>query len=295
MEGFLEANRIVEISLSKLSTIKRSGDLPLRRTLLVSRVLNLAQDVATSAQDSLLSNPHTSLRCSSKLLANFGHNQGSTIDGVPTNHFRTPKPLTRQQSPIALPPPVPVSCISTKVLPEVVLPDEEPMDFENVNSFLGDILQDVESEKELPLPYQDQFDVSSENSGSNRLDSFAVVTHDLEDVTRPTSPGKRNYKQAFVPSVEDLNSAQDTSEDLKRFKSWTAEVSPLESLPGFCGHLSSKNLQTAPFITYMFGRGFTHPSNPDSESCDWPTGLEILDQNLITPPKNTTVAPILAF
>lgn len=251
MEGFLEANRVLELSLSKLAT--GSGDLPLRKTLFITRVLNKVQDMATSAQDRLFSSPHTN---SSKLLASFGHN----IDGVPESHLRILKPQSRQQSPIA-----------TDYCQEIrMIPDEESMDFANVSSYLGNILNDYEPHDQTPSPQQ-----MEEDGAFN--------------TTRPVSPGKRNYQQAF-PFVTDCaqSAYQESCEDLKRFK-----ASPLDSLPGFCCHLSSKNLQTAPFITYMFGRGFTHPSNMDS-ACDWPATDARTDPELITP-LNNSVSPILAF
>lgn len=279
MEGFLEANRIVEISLSKLATgtVKNSGDLPLRRTLLVSRVLNTAQDMATSVQNSLLLNSQTSSsKCSSKLLANFGQNQSNT-DGLPANLLRTPKPLSRQQSPIAIPGPCHENLLNT------LQPDEESMDFENL---LGDILHEVDSDGHALVSQGQEQD--HDNTSDSWPDSDC-----LEVITRPVSPGKRNHQQAFLFATEAF-------EDLKRFKSCTPEASSLQCVPGFCGYLSSKNLQTAPFITYMFGRGFTYPSNPDLASYDWPTARtdhnDITDQELIAiSNNNSTFTPILAF
>ena len=252
MEDFLEANRIVEISLSKLST--KNGDVPLRKTLFITQVLNRAQDVATSAQDCL---SHTSRR-SSKLLANFCHAQSDSIDDLPAGNQRVMKPSSRQQSPIAL------ESHETLVKPP---PTEEPMDFSNVSSILGDILQDTSSEEFV------------DNSGADW------------ECTETVSPGKRNYQQAFALVQEDSQSF-----DLKRFKFCTLEASTLDSVPGFCGHLSSKNLQTAPFITYMFGKGFTHPSDPNSGTCDWPTTTtDHMISELIPPLQNSSVSPILAF
>ena len=270
MEGFLEANQVVELSLNKLS-VKRSGDSQLRRTLLISQVLHKAQDVATSAEDTILS---SSDRCSSRLLANLGHNQRD-IDDLPATHIRTVKPPTRQ-SLIATPSPL------VSMDPE----QDESMDFDNVSSLLGDILQD---------------DDMSDSSLQKVLEETRGDPSALEcEVARPVSPGKRNYEQAFpfVLSNEEEITSQRSFDNLKRFKSCTQEASPLESLPGFCGYLSSYNLQSAPFITYMFGRGFAHPSNPNSASCDWPTAspdLGALDQELATLSKNTPVTPILAF
>lgn len=269
MEGFLEANQVVELSLNKLSSIRRSGDLPLRRTLLISQVLYKAQDVATSAEDTLLSSFD---RCSSRLLANLGHDQRD-IDDLPATHIRTVKSPTRQ-SLITTPSPL-VSVDSEQCN------SDESMDFDSVNSLLGDILQD---------------DDMSDSSLEKVLDKTRASAPECE-VVRPLSPGKRNYEQAFpfVLSTKGETTSQGSFDNLKRFKSCTQEAYPLESLPGFCGYLSSCNLQSAPFITYMFGRGFAHPSNPNSSSCDWPTAshdLAVLDPELTTLSKNT---PILAF
>lgn len=256
MEDFLEANRIVEISLSKLST--KNGDVPLRKTLFITQVLNRAQDVATSAQDCL---SHTSRR-SSKLLANFCHAQSDSIDDLPAGNHRVMKPPSRQQSPIALE--------SRETLKPP--PAEEPMDFSSVSSILGDILRDTSS-----------------SSSEELLDHNGA---DWE-CTETISPGKRNYQKAFALIPEDSQSF-----DLKRFKYCTLEASTLDSVPGLCGYLSSKNLQTAPFITYMFGKGFTHPSTPNSGACDWPTTTtDHVISELIPPPplQSSSVSPILAF
>jgi hypothetical protein len=256
MEGFLEANRVVEISLSKFSS--RSSDLPLRKTLFITQVLTRAQDVATSAQDCLLSSqfPHSN-RHTSKLLASFGHDQ-SDIDDLPSPH-RTLKASSRRQSPIAK------ECYDNQVTllesgsttPVLHSSDDEPMDFNNVTSFLSGIL---DSDSGVSHASVTQPSAATEPL---HLDSW-----DTPEVARPVSPGKRNYQQAFPFATQ----SQEELEGLKRFKSYTVETCPLDSLPNFCGYLSSKNLQTAPFIAYMFGRGFTHPSNPDSNTWDqdWP-------------------------
>jgi len=289
MDGFLEANRVVELSLSKLATIKRSGDLPLRRTLLVSGVLNRAQDVATSAQESLLISSHTSpSRCSSKLVANFSHSQ-SNIDGLPATP-RSLRPLSREESPIARPGPCPH--FGSLALES----DDESMDFENVNSFLGDILQEVDADNDFSQN-MDQHNILEDIS--NKVSNWSESTEGFGSggLARPVSPGKRNYQQAFSFMSTDGCQGfpqEEPLEDLKRFKSSTPEATSLESVPGFCSYLSSKNLQTVPFITYMFGRGFTHPSDPGSVACDWPatnTNHSILDQEMTAP----TVTPILAF
>lgn len=282
MEGFLEANRVVEISLSKMST--RSSDLPLRKTLFITQVLNRAQDIATSAQDCLLH--ANSTRRTSKLLASFGQDD-STIDDLPASQHRMLKPSPREQSPIAIEchdamaPHLKfgeesMDCSMDYATPQLQS-NEEPMDFNHVTSFLSDIL---DSDNSASCTQDLQHNVS--NAGLLRR----CDNHLASDVIRPVSPGKRNYQQAFPFAAL---SPEDDLEDLKRFKS-SLEACPLDCLPNFCGYLSSKNLQTAPFITYMFGRGFTHPSNPDSNTSDWPATRT--DHMTLSPLKNS---PILAF
>ena len=288
MEGFFEANRVVEVSLSKLTSIGKSGNLPLRKTLLISKVLNTAQDIATSAQFSLLSSSQSSTSAS-KLLASFGQDQ-STMDSIPTSSVRT-KNLSRQQSPIAV----------EHHEPEVSAPQsvDEPMDFDNVSSILGHILQEWDSQTELSSQKEmvgRQTKILDMTSHPHMTDNWSTSDSCWESdypdkINRPISPGKRNYQQAFAFGADDCISTEMMSEDFKRFKSSSLEASPLESLPGFCGYLSSKNLQTAPFITYMFGKGFALPSNPTS---DWPDESE-QQQKLASPLKSTSVAPILAF
>lgn len=256
MEDFFEANKVVEVSLSKLTS--KGGDLPLRKTLLISKVLSRAQDTATSAEMSLLSSPHrNSDRCKSKLLASFGQTQ-SNMDGLPVSPLRLSRPK-RQQNPIA-----------TESHELQSLREDESMDFDSVSSVLGDILQEVDSDDD------------------DRIGDIPSVCEDLchPTINRPVSPGKRNYQQAF--SFDSDIVATHSSEDLKRFKCSSPESSPLESLPDFCGYLSSKNLQTAPFITYMFGRGFSHPTNPDSTG-GWPEDTSVVSL------QTSLATPILAF
>ena len=282
MEGFLEANQVVEISLSKLANIKRTGDLPLRKTLMVSQVLSRAQEAASSAQDSFFSNHTSSSRRSSKLLASFASTR-SNVDGLPP----TLKSHSREQSPIATESHE-LECLAPQH------PDHEPMDLETVNSFLDNILQDLDPKMDLNECQSPLKPIDNSDTGTLCPNAFTDVCGDQSDSTmlpsRPVSPGKRNYQQAF-PFVTGQPQPYQENLDLKRFK---AEVSPLDSLPGFCGYLSTKNLQTAPFITYMFGKGFTQPSNVNPSLHDWPpfdNGHE--GQDLY--PSNNTVPPILAF
>lgn len=295
MEGLFEANRIAEVSLSKLNSC-RSGDVPLRKTLLISKVLNTAQDVATSAHTSLLtgSSHSTSKRCTSKLLASFGPNP-DTMDSLPVSLPRTSLPgtVSRPKSPISMEPLT--SCDINQ--DNTSLPDEESMDFENMNSILTSILLDTELEEcveATPSPCLVLQDVSNKVSLNPWSDSGSVSCWEggLPITDRPMSPGKRNYQQAFRPPF------QGSHEDTKRFKS-SREGNQLEHVSGFCAYLSSKNLQTAPFITYMFGRGFSEPSNPSLVS-GWPDKYEVAESTTTSlsslhhaAPHNSS--PILAF
>lgn len=339
MDGFLEANRVVEVSLSKLNSFHKGGDLPLRKTLLISKVLNRAQDVATSAHLSFITTPSTS-RSSSKLLASISKKVEDTSvyesDCLPVG---LPRPAKQQQrqSPIA-------SCTVTKQ------EDEEPMDFENVNSVLSDILSsdseievDSEStaacESEVPhfkessrsqptLNKNEQIsspskrskllgDISNtsnstsgwnawqfeQNSNLKLTTQWTTPYHTETSCSPPASPGKRNHHAAFP--FEKENNWWSTTDDTKRFKPSPPEEVPLESLPGFCGYLSPRNLQTAPLITIMFGKGFALPS--ESTSSDWPSSFSdhelgftknvnhSFSENHFLPPVQTSVKPILAF
>lgn len=295
MEGFLEANRIVEVSLTKLNSIHKTGDLPLRKTLLISKVLNTAQEVATSAHLSFIKSPPTNSTRSSKLLASIS--QDSDESRLPTSLARPVKLQSRQTSPIAS---------ATLMRQEPLQVTEEPMDFVNVSSVLSDILGESETSsppvtkeplKSSLLISSDmkkntkrsklldnvsksnttslwsawQFDLNSEMKNQWQL---STPISDNETSNCPKSPGKRNHQDAF-PLYDKENCFswnQLVADEPKRFKPSTPEGCPLESLPGFCGYLSPKNLQSAPLITYMFGSGFAQPSNPDLSSSDgWPT------------------------
>lgn len=290
MEGFLEASRIAEVSLTKLNS-RRNGDLPLRRTLLVSQVLTKAQTVATSAHTCLLNSPPelTSERCTSKLLASFGQNP-DLIDGLPVSSSRAALPgtVTRPKSHISLQPSTHPHCQM----------EEEPMDFENVSSVLNCILCDTEFEDSSFIAHQltggsSKAVEQSKNYWSESNGTGTGWQDSLTEPTRPVSPGKRNYHEAFPLTTQGNGEPYDQFEDSKRFKSSTAE--DLELVTGFSGYLSSKNLQTAPFLTYMFGKGFSVPSNPSS-SQDWPEQYEPLatdSQGQTFPTLHST--PILAY
>ena len=333
MEGFLEANRVVEVSLSKLSNIHRSGELPLRKTLLISKVLNRAQNVATSAHLTLINSSSTP-RSSSKLLASITKKvtdeSAFESDCLPAGSPSRPSKVQREQSPISL----------RVSKPE----DEEPMDFENVSSVLSDILDNetpaaseenrvvketcTNLNEQLKSPKRSKLfaDISNTRGWDSwQFDLNTELKNDPTPVhqwspepqfefpssitTGPVSPGKRNHTQAFPFPENDNTFLFDIWDDSKRFKPSPPEGCPLESLPGFCGHLSPRNLQSAPLITYLFGKGFTEPSDPST--ADWPSdfahdsehGLSnesaanrpYFENHFPTPIQTSPVTPILAF
>lgn len=310
MDGFLEANRVMEVSLTKLNGIHKSGDLPLRKTLLISKVLNKAQDVATSAHFSILRSSNVSTTSTSKLLASISQDRSDSEESLPTGPARPARGLSRQQSPIAS-----AALASSK-------DDDESMDFENVSSVLSDIL-DMEmapaaiSCEEPPSQEANTFasdvlasqdgeraakrskllDVSNTSEVSNWSSStwqFELNTelrncwqwNSEEERSLTASPGKREHKVAFPFDQENSIFWDSGLEEAKRFKPAPPEGCPLESLPGFCGYLSPKNLHSAPLLTYMFG-------NSSSQQCDWPA-LSLADGNGVTDTENhlvTTSSP----
>ena len=283
MEGLFEANRIAEVSLAKLSSGRTSGR-PLRRSLLISQVLNTAQEVATEAHATLLSRSPLqviSKRSSSKLLANFVPNPD--IDVLPvTSRACLPGSLpARPKSPISMD--QLTSCDSSQ---DTIKADEEAMDFENMNSVLSNILQDSEPQvcgaPSLPQVshVQDVLDPWL------TTDAHRCWEEEICRIPRQLSPGKRNHHQAFPILGQCELPNKGLCEDIKRFKPSSREGDTLESVPGFCAYLSSSNLQTAPLITYMFGRGFSEPSNQSSVG-SWPDKEELV--------QHTSTHPILAF
>ena len=300
MDGFLEANRVMEVSLTKLNGIHKSGDLPLRKTLLISKVLNKAQDVATSAHFSILRSSSVSTTSTSKLLASISQDRSDSEESLPTGPARPARGLSRQQSPIAS-----AALASSKY-------DDESMDFENVSLVLSDIL-DMEmaptaiSCEEPPSQEANVFasDVLASQDGeraakrSKLLDvsntseminwssstwQFELNTElrncwqwnsDQEERSLTASPGKREHKVAFPFEQENSIFWDSGLEETKRFKPCPPEGCPLESLPGFCGYLSPKNLHSsAPLLTYMFGNNSSSPQ----QQYDWPE-LSLADGN----------------
>ena len=304
MESFLEANRVVEVSLNKFSHVSKGCELPLRKALLISRAMNKAQEVAESAHTSFLNSVSTT-RCSSRLLASMQ----SSADVEDTAVHELDPSLVRPCNKPRLPSPVAMAHCSRSAAAK----DDDMMDMETVisaNSVLSDILSsnaEVDSDMDVSSPLQD---LSNSRDWSATWPAAPAVkqlplgtdtrwTTEKSSSSPPPSPGKRHHSVAF-PTIESAFASslfEFTEDDAKRFKPSLPDNN--SSLPGLYGCLSPRNLCSAPLITYMFGRGFNTPSNP-SES-DWPSAthqamerehLDLFNQTLSSPSK---LCPILAY
>ncbi len=298
MEGFFEANRVVEVSLTKLRSIHKSGDMPLRKTLLVSKALNRAQEVATSAHLSFLrSPPKTS---SSKLLASISQDKEQLSSNESRDSRRPVRTLWKRTSPIA----------SAAFARREPVQDIEPMDC--VNSVLDNVLSETSSspankpslkrsllssdtkklKRSNPL---DNLNTSSASWSTWQFDlSTSWSDHSAQD-NGPKSPVKRNHVAAFPPSDKENCVpawSQVWPEEPKRFKPSAPEGCLIESLPGFDGYLSSRNLQSAPLITYMLGGG-AFGQRPSLFENGWPKSDRDCDHFSFTHSSSQT-QPILA-
>ena len=272
---------------------------------MISKVLNNAQNLATSAHYSLLhlSQQTPTRRSSSKLLASISKKvedpSSSCFEDDPLPLAIQPPGRTTPKAPRELSPIVSCSVSRQET-------GEDAMDFESVNSVLSNILSDCEMpgveetrsagvtietaelnlnhwRKETPLSPKNKF-ISESGSGWNawRFDPAAAEADKNSSWSWPegapsgpsssllVASGKRHHGEAFPADKENFVFTGGFDES-KRFKPSPPEGCPLESLPGFCGYLSPKNLQSAPLITYMFGIGFAEPSSPNSS--DWPTNF----------------------
>lgn len=288
MESFLEANRVVEVSLNKFSRVSKGREMPLRKALLVSKAMSNAQEVAESAHTSFL-NSVTTTRCSSRLLASM---QASADVEDTAVHELDPGLVRSWNNKPRLPSPM-AQCARAATVRE-----DDMMDMESVisgNSVLSDILsneeeddRDMEVSPATPLTDLTNSRVWSswpEVKATPSVKPLPLGTDNRWSTERsgtsppPLSPGKRHHSVAFPAINENETSLFDfTEEDAKRFKPSLPEKATTASLPGWYGYLSPRNLCSAPLITYMFGRGFTTPSDP-SES-DWPSSLSLPSSSL---------------
>ena len=282
MEGFLEANRVVEASLTKLGRVSKNSELSLRKTLLVSKTLMKAQDTAETVQDSLMPTESATLRGSSKLLATMKSTVAFEEDSVVSNleiHNRSSQKLKHQSvSPIVL--------SSNQSTSENK--DEDVMEFIS-HSVISDLFSEDEMDCCANKPVSPW---TRDTPNVSHWSPMVQITADVREVSPPLSPIKRQHNVAF-PTLEDGPFPSSGSEESKRFKFSSYDYA--ESLPGFCDHLSPKNLCSAPLITYMFGKGFGVPSNPTE--LDWP-GSHAREESLnaelcsLSPSK---LFPVLAY
>lgn len=279
MESFLEANRVVEVSLNKFSHVSKRQEMPLRKALLISKAMNRAQEAAESAHTCFINSVSTT-RCSSRLLASMQSSADIEDTAVSLHDPGLLRPVINKPR---LPSPVAMAQRSSSV----TVKDDDMMDMETVisaNSVLSDILssgEDDASAMEVSTPLGD---LSNSRDWSATWPEVAPTqpvkplplgtdtrwTAERTSPSPPPSPGKRHHSVAFPSIASSSSSLFDfTEEDPKRFKPSFPENTSPASLPGLYGCLSPRNLCSAPLITYMFGRGFNTPSDP-SES-DWPT------------------------
>ena len=315
MESFLEANRVVEVSLNKFSRVSKRQEMPLRKALLISKAMNKAQEAAESAHTCFINSVSTS-RCSSRLLASMQSSADIEDTAVSMTDPGLLRPATnkpRQPSPVA------TAQRSVTVREEDVM-DMETVDIETVisaNSVLSDILGSGEEDAAMEVTPAPLGDLSNSRDWSATWPEVAAGqpvkplplgtdrrwTAERTSPSPPPSPGKRHHSVAFPSIATSSSSLFDfTGEDPKRFKPSFPENTSPASLPGLYGCLSPRNLCSAPLITYMFGRGFNTPSDP-SES-DWPathtttltTNFELFDSHhfsqTLSPQK---LCPILAY
>lgn len=276
MDSFLEANRVVESSLNKLGGCR---ELPLRKALLVSNAMNRAQEVAESAQFSLMSGPAGTARKSSRLLASMQSVEDtavSLLEADAAGHHRPslcrPKPI----SPMAL---------AAQSSPAAKEQEDEVMEFIS-NSVLSDILSESDSDMETtttaamvsplsPPPSKAWTVPLIDVTNSKGWPSWGKpwpAAEQPRDVSPPLSPGKRHHAIAFPGEEENDQNDNVQQDEIKRLKLSTLDTSNsniFNSLPGFCQYLSPRTLCTAPLITYMLGKGFNVPSNPHES--DWPS------------------------
>lgn len=291
MEDFLKANRVVEASVSKLGRVSKNRELPLRKALLVSKTLHEAQSAAENVQNSLLLTDNCIYtRGSSKLLATMKSTVSFEEDTVVSNIELSTRSCQKVKNQ-----PLSPMVYSNHSSSETKDKHEDVMEFIS-HSVISDLLadEDMECFTEKRKQSSSTWATSSVNTDTTSVSwpSLQLQLSDMGETSPPLSPIKRQHKVAF-PSFEDESfPSVDNVEDSKRFKFSSFDCT--QSLPGFCDHLSPKNLCSAPLITYMFGKGFGVPSNPSE--LDWPqscsSGDSSIDPFSLSPSK---LLPVLAY
>lgn len=285
MEDFIKANRVVEASVSKLGRVSKNKELPLRKALLVSRTLGKAQSAAESVQNSLMITDGCISRGTSKLMATMKSTaspfeEDTVVSNIDLNIRSYQKLRNQPLSPIVY---SNHSSSETKEKPEDV------MEFIS-HSVISDLLADEDMESSSADRLTTAWTATTSIVNMETASSWPSLL-DMDETSPPLSPIKRQHKVAF-PSLDESFPFVNSSEDSKRFK--YSSLDSTQSLPGYCDHLSPKNLCSAPLITYMFGKGFGVPSNPTEH--DWPQfrsqGDSSIDPFSVSPSK---LFPVLAY
>ena len=221
MERLFEANKIVELSLSKLN---RTSELPLGRSLLVNKVMNRAKDVASTSEQFMdFADSNNDLR-SSRLFATMS---ASRVD--------EPRPQTPLASTVRRETVTDNKLAVCRKEPQQTWSEFDRMetDITTRNPVLSEILSPEKSPNTSWDEEVKQFDWC-DNSEQQEI----------------TSPGKRKCSDRHNTwtSEESVFSF----DDHKRFKQ-----SPQLFDNTWC---SSTSISTTPFITYMY-TGFNSPIN----------------------------------
>ena len=227
MERLFEANKLVELSISKLN---RTSELPLRRSLLVNKVMNRAKEVATTSEQFMdfADSSNSDLR-SSRLFATMS---ASRVD--------EPRPQTPFASTVRREAVTDNKLAVCRKDPQQTWSDIDRMetDITTHNPVLSEIL----SPEKI-----------SYTSWDEEVKQFDWC--DQSEQPEITSPGKRKCSDRY--NIWDSIFSFD---DHKRFKQ-----SPQLFDSTWC---SSASIATTPFIAYMY-TGFNSPSNSQG-LWDWP-------------------------
>uniref|UniRef100_A0A1X7VBA3 SERTA domain-containing protein n=1 Tax=Amphimedon queenslandica TaxID=400682 RepID=A0A1X7VBA3_AMPQE len=288
MERFLEANRVVESSLTKLRR-PAARAMCLRDALLVSSTMNRAQEVASNvcslSPSSSFSSPST-VKASRLLASMRAPEEDSAVsllmDTMPSTCSGTSSNRSSVASPLSL----------SSAAKEQVSQEDEVMEFISSNSVLSDILKE-EEEPEMDIsqsswPSTPLSDVSNtctwspwtkRKSNTELVPSLQLQTEndmtwpEERGLLSPPSPGKRHHAIAF-PSDHSTHTPSPLTEDgddyVKRFKS----SEPSFSLGFSDSLLTPRTFSSTPLITFMCGTEFTR-SGPSG----WPVSFSGLTQD----------------
>lgn len=262
MERLFEANKIVELSFSKLN---RTSELPLRRSLLVNKVMNRAKEVASTSEQFMdFADSNNDLR-SSRLFATMS---ASRID--------EPRPHSRPQTPLA-----------AMVRREAVTDNKLAVCRKDAQQTMSDIDR-METDITTHDPVLSEILSPEKNSMTSWDEEVKQLDWcDQSEQAEITSPGKRKCSDRYSTWSREDNIF--SFDDHKRFKQ-----SPQLFDSTWC---LSPSISTTPFVAYMF-TGFSSPSNSitTTSSSDWPD----LDKYFTSPHKyyadhGMPRQPILAY